>query len=311
MITQEKPKRKREENPVAGGYVLITPAKNEAAFIEQTLLSMATQTVKPIKWVIVSDGSTDGTDDLVRRYAVENQWIELVRAPERTERHFAGKVQAFNFGYERVRNLPYDFIGSLDGDMSFDREYFEFLLSKLLANPRLGLAGTPFRETQVSYDYRFVSIEHVSGACQLFRRECFEAIGGYVPVKGGGIDLIAVMTARMKGWETRTFQEKVSIHHRNMGSAKYGVVMTKFKDGQKDYVLGGHPVWEMFRWGYQMSRKPYVVGGCALLGGYLWNWMRRAEKTISPELMKFRQAEQMMRLKRFFLRAKVPQQAQS
>jgi glycosyltransferase involved in cell wall biosynthesis len=293
------------------GYVLITPAKNEAAFIELTLRSMASQTLKPLKWVIVSDGSTDGTDDLVRRYALEHDWIELVRAPERKERHFAGKVQAFNCGYDRVKNLPYAFIGSLDGDMSFDEGYFEFLVSKLETNPKLGLAGTPFKETQVSYDYRFVSIEHVSGACQLFRRECFEAIGGYVPVKGGGIDLIAVMTARMKGWQTRTFPEKVSVHHRNMGSAKYGAVMTKFKDGQKDYALGGHPLWEMFRWAYQMSRKPYVVGGCALLSGYLWNWIRRTEKTVSPELARFRQREQMVRLKQFFLRAKASQPAQS
>ena len=287
-------------------YVLITPARNEAAFIELTLKSMVAQTLKPLRWVIVSDGSTDGTDDIVRQYAKDNPWIELVRMPERKERHFAGKVHAFNAGYERVKALDYGFIGSLDGDMSFDEGYFEFLLSKFSANPRLGLAGTPFQEGNVSYDYRFVSIEHVSGACQLFRRECFESIGGYTPVKGGGIDLIAVLTARMKGWQTRTFPEKASIHHRNMGSAKHGPLATRFKDGEKDYVLGGSPAWEIFRGLYQLSKRPYVLGGCALVGGYLSAALRRKERSVSPELMAFRRREQMSRLKGFLLRRPAP-----
>ncbi len=299
---QLQPRHAGGTKPRATAYVLITPARNEAAFIELTLKSMAAQSIKPLRWVIVSDGSTDGTDEIVSKYTREHSWIELVRMPERKERHFAGKVQAFNAGYERVKGLEYEFIGSLDGDMSFDESYFEFLLSKFSLNSRLGLAGTPFKEGNVSYDYRFVSIEHVSGACQLFRRECFEEIGGYVPVKGGGIDLIAVLTARMKGWETRTFPEKTSFHHRNMGSAKHGLLATKFKDGEKDYVLGGHPAWEIFRWIYQMSKRPYIFGGCALFAGYLSAMLRRARRSVSPELMAFRRREQIARLKGFFWR---------
>ena len=180
-------------------YVLVTPARDEAGFIEQTIASVVAQTVRPAKWLIVSDGSTDGTAQIVRRYSAEHEWIELVEMPERAERHFAGKVAAFNAGYARVRNLGYDVIGNLDADISFDEEYLEFLLTKFADDPRLGVAGTPFREGSHQYDYRFTSIEHVSGACQMFRRECFEEIGGYVPVKIGGIDLVAVLTARMKG----------------------------------------------------------------------------------------------------------------
>ena len=179
-------------------YVLITPARNEAQFIELTIKSVIAQTVLPLQWVIVSDGSTDGTDEIVNKYAAEHRWIELVRTPERQERHFAGKVHAFNAGYAKVKNLDYDLIGSMDADISFDPDYFSFLLGKLAEDPALGLVGTPFKDKTI-YDYRFVSIEHVSGACQLFRRECFEQIGGYVPVKSGGIDHIAVITARMKG----------------------------------------------------------------------------------------------------------------
>src|SRR5439155_12900101 len=204
-------------------YVLITPARNEAQFIELTIKSVIAQTVLPLQWVIVSDGSTDGTDEIVNKYAAEHRWIELVRTPERQERHFAGKVHAFNAGYAKVKNLDYDLIGSMDADISFDPDYFSFLLGKLAEDPALGLVGTPFKDKAI-YDYRFVSIEHVSGACQLFRRECFEQIGGYVPVKSGGIDHIAVITARMQGWKTRTFTEKVCLHHRKIGSAERGAL---------------------------------------------------------------------------------------
>src|SRR5579863_4078369 len=151
-------------------YVLITPARNEAELIERTIKSVIAQTVKPLKWVIVSDGSTDGTDYIVRRYAADHQWIDLVRMPERRERHFAGKVQAFNAGYARVKSLPYQILGSMDADISFDEEYFSFLLRKMDQDTLLGLTGTPFKDasSNETYDYRFVSIEHVSGACQLF-----------------------------------------------------------------------------------------------------------------------------------------------
>src|SRR2546427_6652048 len=162
-------------------YVLITPARNEAKFIELAIKSVVGQTVRPAKWVIVSDGSTDGTDDIVSKYAAEHAWMELVRMPERRERHFAGKVNAFNAGYARVAGLDHDVIGNLDGDVEFEEGYFDFLLKKFAENPRLGVAGTPFREGSFQYDYRFTSIEHVSGQCQLFRRECFEEIGGYIP----------------------------------------------------------------------------------------------------------------------------------
>jgi glycosyltransferase involved in cell wall biosynthesis len=259
---------------------------------------MVSQPVPPAKWVIVSDGSTDGTDEIVNRYVTTHPWIELLRMPERRERHFAGKVHAFNAGYDRVKNLQYDVIGSMDADISFDENYFSFLLGKLAENPELGLVGTPFKDDS-TYDYRFVSIEHVSGACQLFRRECFEEIGGYVPVKSGGIDHIAVLTARMKGWKTRTFTDKVCLHHRKMGSAERGVLETKFRVGALDYALGGHPAWELFRAVYQMTRKPYVIGGVTLFAGYVFALVRREERPVSPELVTFRRREQMQRLRKF------------
>ncbi len=288
-------------------YVVVTPARNEARSIEMTIQSVVAQTARPLRWVIVSDGSTDATDDIVKKYAAVHDWIELVRMPEREERHFAGKVYAFNAGQARVKELPYEVIVSLDADITFDENYFSFLLEKLVADPALGLVGTPFRETSNEvYDYRFVSIEHVSGACQVFRRECFEGIGGYVPVKGGAIDNIAVIAARMKGWKTRTFTEKVCIHHREMGTAQRGVLHARFKFGAKDYAIGNHPAWELFRTLYQTTKKPFLVGGLALGAGYLWATVRRAERPVSRELMAFHRREQMERLKRFFTRRAAP-----
>lgn len=281
-------------------YVLITPARNEAQFIELTLKSIVAQTARPLKWVIVSDGSTDGTDEIVSRYAAEHSWIELLRMPERCERTFAGKVHAFNAGNARVKGLGYEAIVSLDADISFDPEYFSFLLSKLTSDPTLGLVGTPFQEVSgETYDYRFVSIEHVSGACQVFRRQCFEAIGGYLPVKGGSIDHIAVISARMKGWETRTYTEKVCLHHRKMGTAGRSVLTSRFKLGIKDYTVGNHPVWELFRTVHQMMMPPFVFGGLALGAGYFWASLQRTQRPVSSDLIAFHRREQMRRLKHF------------
>jgi biofilm PGA synthesis N-glycosyltransferase PgaC len=286
-------------NPLT--YALITPVRNESEFIELTIKSVVAQRVRPVKWVIVSDGSTDGTDDIIRKHAAEHPWIELVQMPPRRERHFAGKVYAFNAGHAKLQDVHYDVIGSLDGDISFEEDYFSFLLGKLAEDPTLGLVGTPFKDDlNKVYDYRFVSIEHVSGACQLFRRECFEEIGGYVPVKGGGIDHIAVITSRMKGWKTRTFTERVCLHHRTMGRASRGALVAWFKFGAQDYALGGDPRWEFFRIFYQMSKRPFVVSGLMLGAGYIWGAIRRAKRPVSDELVYFRRREQMERLKKFF-----------
>ncbi len=278
-------------------YVLITPARNEAEFIELTIRSVIAQTMPPLKWVIVSDGSTDTTDEIVGKYSADHPWIQLLRMPERAERHFAGKVHAFNAGYEHVRELKPDVVANLDADVSFDTDYCSFLIDKFAENPKLGVAGTAFREGGLAYNYEYVGLEHVSGMCQMFRRECFKAINGYSAIKSGGIDLIAVLSARAKGWETRTFVEKQFVHHRIQGGALHGGLRGRSYTGRKDYLMGNHPLWEIFRGGYQMTRKPYFIGGLAVLVSYFWTSVRGVKRTMPQELMAIRRNDQMKRLK--------------
>ena len=279
-------------------YVLITPARNEEAFIEKTLESVIHQTVLPLKWIIVDDGSTDKTGEIVGRYLKRYPWIDLVQMPQRRDRSFAGKAVAFNAGYERIRSIPYEVIGNLDGDISFDKDHFEFLLSKFSEDPSLGVAGTVFREDGYSSESdSFEGHKHVAGQCQLFRRQCWDEIGGYIPHRAGGIDWMAVTTARMKGWKTESFREKFFFHYRRLGTAERSILSSLFSYGEKDYYLGGHPIWELFRVCYRATKRPYMIGGMALGLGYLLAFLRRMPRPVSRDLMTFYRREQMLKLK--------------
>ena len=214
-------------------YLLITPSRNEEAFIKKTLDSMVAQTLLPVRWVIVNDGSTDRTGEIADDYAKRFPWIEVVHRPRNMERSFAGKVHAFNAGFDRVKALEFEVVGCLDSDLSFDPDYLKFLMEKFAADPKLGVAGTPFIEN--GYDSARDSFEgenHVAGGCQLFRRKCWEEIGGYVPNRAGGIDWVAVTTARMKGWKTRSLQEQRFNHYRPLGTAQRGVLASLFSYGE-------------------------------------------------------------------------------
>jgi glycosyltransferase involved in cell wall biosynthesis len=264
---------------------------------------MIAQTLLPVRWVIVSDGSTDGTDEIVAKYVPAHPWITLLRMPDRHERHFAGKVQAFNAGQAELASLPYDIIGNLDADVSFEADYFEFLMSRFAQDSELGVAGTAFSEGSLQYDYRFTNIEHVSGQIQLFRVPCFEDIGGYQARKLGGIDWVAVTTARMRGWRTKTFPEKTFIHHRQMSSAMHSGMAVPFRGGRKDYILGNHPVWEFFRCIYQAARPPILIGGALRFAGFVWAMLCRTDRQMPVELIRFTRQEQLRRLGKLFKRS--------
>ena len=160
------------------------------------------------------------------------------------------------------------------------------------------MAGTIFKEDGYSSETdSFEGESHVSGQFQLFRRRCFEDIGGYIPHKAGGIDWIAVTTARMKGWKTRSFREKSFFHHRHLGTAERSKLASSFSYGEKDYYLGNHPVWELFRVAYRMSKRPYLVDGLAVGLGYASAGVRRIHRPISHDLMHFHRKEELRKLK--------------
>jgi hypothetical protein len=222
----------------------------------------------------------------------------MVQMPPRRDRSFAAKVHSFNAGYEKVKGLEYEVIGNLDSDVSFGNDFLGFLMEKFKEDPSLGVAGTIFKEDGYSSEKdSFEGQTHVSGQVQLFRRRCFEEIGGYIPHRAGGIDWMAVTTARMMGWKTKSFREKFFFHHRHLGTAGRSVLAAIFSYGEKDYYLGGHPVWEFFRVVYQATKRPYFTAGMALGLGYCWAFLSRTPRPVSRELMAFHRREQMTKLK--------------
>lgn len=282
-------------------YVLITPAWNEEKHLEGLICSVTAQTILPVQWVIVSDGSTDRTDEIVRSAASRFPWIVLLRLERDSDRNFAGKAYAVNAGYVSVKQLAFDLVGNLDADMTLPPDTYEFLLSRFETIPNLGVAGTPFVEdtgNPGSHAHTFSNLEHVSGACQLFRRRCFEQIGGYRPIKGGGIDWVAVTTARMHGWTTRTFLERICVHHRSMGTADRSPVKARFRHGQEDYFVGNHLLWEIVRSLFQMKNQPLILGGLCLFSGYVYAWLSGKPNPIPSELRLFHRREQANRMRK-------------
>lgn len=279
-------------------YILITAARNEEAFIGKTLASVVAQTRLPEHWFITDDGSTDDTAKIAESYAARFSWITVIRNPPRTQRHFGAKAQAVNAAQAAARDIPFDVVGNLDADVSFEPDYMEFLMRQFAENPELGVAGTPFTQPG-GYDSTRDSFEgehFVAGPIQMFRRNCFDEIGGYTPSPAGGVDWIALTTAQMKGWKTRSFSEKRFHHYRSMGTAEKGEVAALFAYGQKDYYLGGSPLWQAFRVTYRLGKKPYVAGGMALALGYAWAALKRWKRPVSPELIRFHRSNQMKKL---------------
>ncbi len=288
--------------PAALPYALVTAARNEEKLIGATIDSVVAQTAPPIRWVIVSDGSTDRTDEIVEKYAAKHPWIELLRMPEHRDRSFAAKAGCFNAGFARLDQNSFELVGNLDADITFGPDYYEFLLARFAEDPRLGVSGTPYiedagRPDLHTYAHRFADLSHVSGACQMFRKQCFAEVGGYTPIRGGGIDWVAVTSARMQGWKTRTFLERVCVHHRAMGTADRNPLRARFRHGQEDYFLGGHPAWQLVRSLFQMKNRPLIVGGVALIAGYAWAMLTRKQRPISDALVRFHRSEQVTRMK--------------
>jgi len=282
-------------------YVLMTAAYNEEAYIEKTIQSVLSQTRLPKRWVIVSDGSVDRTDEIILAYAEKHDFIRFLRVPRAPGRSFASKVVALQGGSRLLQDVPFDFIGNLDADISVDPSYFESLMEHFEIDPKLGIASG-FVSDKKGEDYqsnttnRVYSVAH---GAQLVRRECYEAIGGYAVLKYGGEDWHAQVSAMMNGWAAKAFPELNMLHHRPTGDGD-NVLPYKFREGRMDYSLGSDPLFEVFKCAQRIVERPFFTGGMARLAGFVWSSIRRDRRPVSSEFVAFLRKDQRERLRLLF-----------
>jgi glycosyltransferase involved in cell wall biosynthesis len=279
-------------------YVLVTPARNEGQFIGQTIEAVISQTIQPKKWIIISDGSTDLTDAIVTSFAAQHKFICFLRMPRNGERSFGAKVRAFRASHEELKNIDCDYVGNLDADVTFAPNYYERILQHFASDSHLGIAGGIIHELIKD---RFVPqrtrLNSVAGAVQLFRRRCYEDIGGYIPLRFGGVDSAAEIMARMSGWSVRTYPDLQVLHHRPVGSGAGGIVRSRFRQGRSYYSLGYHPVFELLRSLYRSGDRPYVVGSILMACGYWWSVATRQQKEVPEEVVRYLRSEQLRALR--------------
>jgi glycosyltransferase involved in cell wall biosynthesis len=283
-------------------YVLVSPARNEVAHIGKTLESVVSQTMVPIRYVVVSDGSTDGTDRIVEEYSSQYDFIELVRREPEGERDFGSKVFALRAGIQRLKDLDYDFIGNLDADVSFGPDYYERVLGAFAADPELGIAGGVVHDRIGDRWVRQVTNTEwsVAGAVQMFRRECFETIGGYMPLRRGGIDAVAEIQARMHGYRVRAFDELPVRHHQLMGTKGGDILQARHRQGRMEYAHGYHPLFETGRCLIRIRERPYVVGSLCRLAGFWMDLLRRVPRDVPDEVVEYLRREQRGRMRAWF-----------
>ncbi len=292
---------------MAARFVVITPTRDEERTVAATIRSMLAQTARPERWVIVNDGSTDRTAEIVEKHLPDNPWIELVTRADRGHRALGGGVvEAFNAGLARVRELDWDYVVKLDADLEFGADYFANLLRRFAANPRLGMAsGKTFLVRDGKKSIEYCHDEHVRGPAKMYRRDVFLAIGGLEPVRGW--DMIDETRAQMLGFETRSFVEEEIIHLRPIDGRQTQVVKSRYEMGKLYWFLGYH-------WAYHAVRSlrsalqdfPLGIGGAALFAGYCVAALTRAPR-YDADYVAFVQAKQRGRIRfahlRSFLRA--------
>jgi biofilm PGA synthesis N-glycosyltransferase PgaC len=280
-------------------YVLVTPARNEEALIHLTIESVLAQSHLPRRWVIVSDASTDRTDEIVANVAKRHSFIVLLRTNRcSTERSFSAKVNAFRLSEAHLADIQSACVGNLDADVSFQSDYFEQLLARFEQSQQLGIAGgTIYELIDGRFEEQRLSQGSVAGAVQLFRRACYNQIGGYVPLRYGGIDSAAEIMARMYGWTVRCFRDLPVYHHRRVSSGTGGTVRTKFRHGIRHYCLGYHPLFELVRCCYRAADRPYVVGSALMACGYAWAYLTRLERDLPCDVVRYLRSEQLSRLR--------------
>ena len=276
-------------------YLVITPVRNEEAYLIFTIESMLAQTIRPIEWVIVNDGSTDSTAQIIDEYARQNSWIHAVHRADRGFRKAGGGVvEAFNDGLRSASSKDWEFIVKLDGDLTLEPDYFEKCLEQFRNDSRLGVGGGAICNVidgvkKVEECPRF----HVRGATKIYRRECWDAIGGFWPAPGW--DTMDEVKASMLGWTSRSFPDLQLLHHRLTGTAE-GLWAGLVKNGRANYVCGYHPLFMISKCVGRLVRKPYILGSIGLFYGFLSGYLQRIPQVDDSRTIRYLRDEQMKRL---------------
>lgn len=278
-------------------YILITAAHNEQDFIEKTILAVINQLHKPTEWIIINDGSTDNTESIVRKYVSENSYIKLLSNIRKEGRDFASKVYAINIGLKSIQTPEYDYIGILDADVSFDNYYYSLLIEEFRKNPKLGIAGGNYFDIINGKKVPVrLSPYSVRGATQFFRRKCFDQIGALLPMKYGGEDAAACFSARMYGWETKSFPDMLVLHHKPTGFAGKNLLKSRLRDGYVEYNLGYHPLFQFIKCVKRVTQNPYFIGSFIRFIGFWIARFKFENQNVPAELRIFIRKEQVFRL---------------
>jgi poly-beta-1,6-N-acetyl-D-glucosamine synthase len=276
-------------------YVVITPVRNEEEYLEGTIRSVISQTFRPTEWVIVDDGSTDRTGEIIDKYAGQYDWI---RALHRKNRGFrkagGGVVEAFNDGYKLLGCRDWDFVVKLDGDLSFEPDYFERINARFSAEPKLGIAGGTLYcvsngQKEIEHNPRF----HVRGPTKVYRRECWEQIGGLWTAPGW--DTVDEAKANMLGWKTMSIPDVYAVHNRPTGAAD-GMWYDSVKHGRIWYAVGYHPLFILASCLYRSVHKPYMVRSVGGLYGFMHAYLTGVPRVNDSALIRFIRSEQTKRL---------------
>ena len=271
-------------------YVLITPCRDEAAFARRTLESVTAQSVRPALWVIVDDGSSDATPAILAEYAARFDFIRIVRRKDRGRRSVGpGVVDAFYAGLETIDLTRFDYLCKLDLDLELPKRYFELLMQRMEAEPRLGTcSGKPYYPMS---DGRLMSEdcgdETSVGMTKFYRVECFRQVGGFVrEVMWDGIDC---HRCRMLGWIARSWDdpELRFVHLRPMGSSENGILTGRLRSGRGQYFMGTGFAYITASALYRAMRPPLVIGGLAMWWGYVASLIRRAPRYDELEFRRF------------------------
>jgi biofilm PGA synthesis N-glycosyltransferase PgaC len=278
-------------------YIIVSPVRNEGKHLPDTIRSVAGQTIKPRLWVIVDDGSTDDTSQVVQEAAQKYPWMLLISRRDRGFRQAgSGVMAAFYEGYRFAGPDPWDFLVKLDGDLTFGIDYFESCFQEFRKDPNLGIAGGTvyikrgdLLEVECKTDPKF----HVRGATKIYRRQCWEAIGGLLEAPGW--DTMDEVKANMLGWRSSTLSAPRVIHHRPTGAA-YGAWKDRVKNGLGCYIVGYHPVFMVVKCLRRMCDKPYFIGGWAMLYGYVKGYANKVARVNDISLIEYFRQQQLNRL---------------